>query len=61
MVNIFLFPVPITELCQRTHQSFLSNIPRLIDGAVVVSHNERDMDCIVTFQTDSILEKFMIR
>jgi hypothetical protein len=39
----------------------LSNIPRLIDGAVVVSHNERDMDCIVTFQTDSILEKFMIR
>ena len=39
----------------------MSNIPKPIDGAVVVSNNERDVDCVVTFQTESILEQFMIR
>ena len=32
-----------------------------MDGAVIVSRNERDLDCVVTFQTESILEKFLIR
>lgn len=51
----------MTKLCQRSHQSFLSDIPHPVDGAVVTSHNERDIDCIVTFQTESILERFMLR
>ena len=53
--------VPISVLCQRSQGDFRQNMPRSIDGAVVVSRNERDVDCIATFQTGSILEKFMIR
>ena len=59
---VFSLSVPVKELCtKRDEDNFLSNIPRPIDGAQVVSENERDIDCIVTFQTESILEKFMIR
>ena len=32
-----------------------------MDGAVIVSKNERDLDCTITFQTESILEKFLVR
>ncbi|XP_054724716.1 uncharacterized protein LOC129234748 [Uloborus diversus] len=32
-----------------------------VDGAVVTSENEDDMRCVVTFQTDSILQAFMLR
>eukprot|EP00096_Caligus_rogercresseyi_P010635 TRINITY_DN3957_c0_g1_i1.p1 TRINITY_DN3957_c0_g1~~TRINITY_DN3957_c0_g1_i1.p1 ORF type:complete len:372 (+),score=43.20 TRINITY_DN3957_c0_g1_i1:127-1242(+) len=53
--------LPISVLCERSHKSFLSNIPRPIDGAVIESRNERDVDCVVTFQTESILERFMLR
>ena len=27
----------------------------------MVSRNERDVDCVVTFRTESVLEKFMLR
>jgi len=30
--------------------SFLSTIPHPVDGAVVTSRNERDINCVVTFQ-----------
>ncbi|XP_040572664.1 uncharacterized protein loaf isoform X2 [Lepeophtheirus salmonis] len=53
--------LPISTLCERSQKSFLSNIPRPIDGAVIESRNERDVDCVVTFQTESILERFMLR
>lgn len=54
--------IPVSELCAKSDQdNFLSNIPKPIDGAVVVSQNERDVNCVVTFQTESILERFMIR
>ena len=60
--NSFFVSVPVKELCtKRDEDNFLSNIPRPIDGAQVVSQNERDVDCVVTFQTESILERFMIR
>ena len=36
-------------------------MPRPIDGAVVESKNEKDKRCTVTFRTESILQKFMIR
>ena len=51
----------MSKLCHRNQQSFLSSIPIPIDGAVVISRNERDVDCVITFQTESILERFMIR
>ncbi len=52
----------MSELCAKSDKdNFLSNIPKPIDGAVVISENERDVNCVVTFQTESILERFMIR
>ena len=30
-------------------------------GAVLWSQNERNLDCVVTFQTHSILQRFMLR
>lgn len=32
-----------------------------IDGAVLTSESEDNLDCVITFQTDSILQKFMLR
>ena len=59
--TICLFLVPINTLCQGNQGDFRQHVPRPIDGAVVVSKNERDKDCTITFQTESILENFMIR
>ena len=58
---IFHFAVPIPKLCERKEGSFPAKVPKVVDGAVVTSRNERDLDCVVTFQTESILERFMIR
>lgn len=32
-----------------------------VDGALVWSQNERNLNCVVTFQTHSILQRFMLR
>ena len=48
--------MPINVLCHGNQ-----GVPRPIDGAVVESKNEKDKACTVTFRTESILEKFMIR
>lgn len=40
---------------------FLQQLYRKIDGAVLGSQNERNLDCIITFQTHSILQRFMLR
>lgn len=48
----------ISELCQ---DSFLKQHTRMIEGAVLVSRGERNLKCVVTFQTDSILQRFMLR
>lgn len=32
-----------------------------IDGAVLTSESENNLECAVTFQTDSILQRFMLR
>jgi hypothetical protein len=49
----------IGELCERT-PNFLSTY-RKIDGAEIISKNERNLDCLLTFQTHSILQRFMVR
>jgi hypothetical protein len=61
LIRTFSLSVKITKLCQQNHKSFLSTIPRTIDGALLISKNERDLNCIITFQTESILERFMLR
>lgn len=40
---------------------FLTLVYRKIEGAVIWSKNERNLDCVVTFQTNSILQRFMLR
>ena len=42
----------MSKLCPRNRHSFLSSIPHSIDGAVVESRNERDVDCVITFATE---------
>ncbi|XP_019873178.1 uncharacterized protein LOC109601377 [Aethina tumida] len=46
------------SLC-KTH--YLQQLYRKIDGAVLYSKNERNLDCVITFQTHSILQRFMLR
>uniref|UniRef100_A0A0K8SEC3 Uncharacterized protein n=1 Tax=Lygus hesperus TaxID=30085 RepID=A0A0K8SEC3_LYGHE len=46
------------DLCKN---HFLQQLYRKIDGGVLKSKNERNLDCVVTFQTDSILQSFMLR
>lgn len=38
-----------------------SFLPPVSPGAVLWSQNERNLDCVVTFQTHSILQRFMLR
>lgn len=48
----------VSKLCVRDR-----NFPlyKKIDGAVIESESEADLDCVLTFQTDSILQRFMLR
>nr|CAD7439113.1 unnamed protein product [Timema bartmani] len=46
------------DLCKN---HFLQQLYRKIDGAVLQSQNERNLDCVITFQTHSILQRFMLR
>lgn len=46
------------SLCKN---HFLQQLYRKIDGAVLWSQNERNLNCIITFQTHSILQRFMLR
>ncbi|KAJ8982021.1 hypothetical protein NQ317_007729 [Molorchus minor] len=46
------------SLCKN---HFLQQLYRKIDGAILWSQNERNLDCVITFQTHSILQRFMLR
>lgn len=48
----------IEQICRN---GFLQKMYRKIDGAVLISQNERNIDCSLTFQTGSILQRFMMR
>jgi len=56
-VSIF-FTDQMSDVCKKY---FLRDLYRKIDGAVLTSQNERDLDCAITFQTHSILQRFMLR
>lgn len=51
-------PDYMQSLCKN---HFLQQLYRKIDGAVLWSQNERNLDCVITFQTHSILQRFMLR
>ncbi|XP_063851216.1 uncharacterized protein LOC135094781 isoform X1 [Scylla paramamosain] len=48
----------VSELCQ---DSFMKQHNRMIEGAVLASRGERNLKCEVTFQTASVLQRFMLR
>lgn len=39
---------------------FLQRQYRKLDGGVLWSRNERNLDCSVTYQTHSVLQRFML-
>lgn len=39
----------------------MTGLNKKIDGAVITSKSEDNLDCIITFQTDTIRQKFMLR
>ena len=50
------------QICYESRQgNFLSKIQRTVDGVVLESRDERDEDCVITFQTESIVEKFLLK
>lgn len=48
----------VSSLCHRDRHASLY---RTIDGAVLTSEGESNLDCVITFQTDSILKRFLLR
>lgn len=46
------------SLCKM---QFMQGMYQQIDGAVLTSNNERNLDCVVTFQTLTVLQRFMLR
>lgn len=48
----------VASLC-KSH--FLQQLYRKIDGAVLRSQNEPNLDCLITFQTETVLQRFMLR
>ena len=50
------------QLCYESKQgNFLSKIQKTVDGVVLDSRDERDEDCVITFQTESVVEKFLLK
>ncbi|GIY48404.1 hypothetical protein CEXT_713391 [Caerostris extrusa] len=47
-----------TSLCLHQNDQALY---KKVDGAVVTSENELNLKCVLTFQTDTVLQRFMLR
>ena len=59
---MFNFSDSMHEICYESRKgNFLSNVPRTVDGVVLDSRDERDEDCVITFQTESVIEKFLLK
>lgn len=48
----------ISALCMRER---IHPMHKKVDGAVITSQSENSLDCTITFQTDTILQRFMLR
>lgn len=62
LLSFSFFPFRTDEmqtLCKNPH--FLQSVYKKIEGSVLWSRNERNLDCVITFQTHSILQRFMLR
>ena len=50
------------QICYESKQgNFLSKIQKTVDGVILESRDERDEDCVITFQTESVVEKFLLK
>ena len=50
------------QICYESREgNFLSNVPRTVEGVVLESRDERDEDCVITFQTESVTQKFLLK
>lgn len=58
LTSIYLFADLMSTLCKT---NFFQTIYRKTDGATLISQNERNLDCAITFQTHSILQRFLVR
>ena len=51
MAKMFLFSDQMHQICYESRQgNFLSKIQRTVDGVALESRDERDEDCVITFQ-----------
>ena len=50
------------KICSESRDgNFLSNVPRTVDGVVLDSRDKKDEDCVITFQTESVVKKFLLK
>ena len=50
------------QICHESREgNFLSAVPRTVEGVVLDSRDERDEDCVITFQTESVIQKFLLK
>lgn len=67
IILIFFIGAVLSETNKKYHMqnlcktNFLQRLYRKIDGAELNSQNERNLNCVITFQTHSILQRFMLR
>lgn len=59
ILNLYQFLVHISTIC--SNEKFSSSLPKLIDGAVITSSREENLNCVITFTTESVLQKIMLR
>jgi len=53
---------PVSQICSENKEGYFhQNLPKEVDGVVLESKNERDLDCEMSFQTESIVEKFILK
>jgi hypothetical protein len=57
-LSLSSLPVELSQLCKG---QFPPQMHREIDGAVIISKNEKNLDCSVTFVAEYVTQKFLIR
>lgn len=60
ILYLFFSIVHISTICSNEKFS-ASSLPKLIDGAVITSSREENLNCVITFTTESVLQRFMLR
>lgn len=54
----FYFSVELATLCKGHYPT---QMHRKIDGAVIQSLNDKNLDCVITFSAEYVSQRFLIR